>query len=287
MRIQPGQRKATISLIIPAKNEAKNLPHVLPFIPQDVDEVILVDGKSTDGTVEVARSLRPDIRVVTQTGKGKGNALRAGFAAARGDIIVMIDADGSTDPREMPVFVSTLMAGADFVKGSRFMQGGGSADITSLRKFGNWGLTTLVKLMYGGNFTDLAYGYAAFWRRILPPLELDGEGFEIETMMNVRALRSGVRVAEVPSFEAERIHGQSNLNTFRDGWRVLKTIMREWVRPQKYIGPHTPPAPRMDEREAHAPLPQLTQVGHRAGFQQHDPSLAPRAESLAEPERLR
>jgi glycosyltransferase involved in cell wall biosynthesis len=285
MRNQPSQRKATISLIIPAKNEAKNLPHVLPLIPAEIDEIILVDGKSTDGTVEVARSLRPDIRVVEQTGKGKGNALRAGFAAARGDIIVMIDADGSTDPREIPVFISTLMSGADFVKGSRFMQGGGSADITTLRKFGNWGLTTLVKLMYGGNFSDLAYGYAAFWRSVVPGLELDGDGFEIETMMNVRALRSGIRVAEVPSYEAERIHGTSNLNTFRDGWRVLKTIMREWVRPQKYIGPRKPVASRLDEQQPSAALPQLSRVGHRVSFH-FDPSLAPRAEALAEPERL-
>jgi glycosyltransferase involved in cell wall biosynthesis len=285
MRTQPHPRKATISLIIPAKNEAKNLPHVLPLIPTDVDEVILVDGNSTDGSVEVARSLRPDIRVVKQTGKGKGNALRAGFAAARGDIIVMIDADGSTDPREIPVFVSAIMSGADFVKGSRFMQGGGSADITPLRKFGNWGLTTLVKLMYGGNFSDLAYGYAAFWRSIVPGLELDGDGFEIETMMNIRALRSGIRVAEVPSFEAERIHGESNLNTFRDGWRVLKTIMREWVRPQKYIGPRQPVPTRLDEHQTPIVLPQWSRVGQHVGFQL-DPSLAPRAEALAEPERL-
>jgi hypothetical protein len=105
-------------------------------------------------------------------------------------------------------------------------------------------------------------------------------------MMNVRALRSGIRVAEVPSFEAERIHGESNLNTFRDGWRVLKTIMKEWVRPQQYIGPHQPPVARLDEQVRPAPLPQLTQVGHRVGYQR-DPSLAPRAEALAEPERLR
>ena len=165
------------------------------------------------------------------------------------------------------------------------MQGGGSADITALRKMGNWGLTTLVKLMYGGNFSDLAYGYAAFWRHIVPGLELDGDGFEIETMMNVRALRSGIRVAEVPSFEAERIYGESNLNTFRDGWRVLKTIMREWVRPQKYIGPRQPTVQRLDGQPQPAALPQLTRVGHRTGFQ-FDPSLAPRSEPLTEPERL-
>ncbi len=281
MTYRPGERRATISLVIPAKN----LPHVLPLIPDEVDEVILVDGASTDGTLDVARGVRPDIRVVYQTGKGKGNALRAGFEAARGDIIVMIDADGSTDPREIPVFVSALMAGSDFVKGSRFMQGGGSADITWLRKMGNWGLTTLVKLLFGGSFTDLAYGYAAFWRHIVPSLELDGDGFEIETMLNVRALRSGVRVAEVPRFEAERLHGESNLDTFRDGWRVLKTILREKVRPQKRVRPLNPPAARLDELPAPVILPRRTPAG-RVITCQVDPSYAPEAEALAEPERL-
>lgn len=285
MRYQPGQRKATISLIIPAKNEAQNLTHVLPLIPEEVDEVILVDGKSTDGTADVARALRPDIRIIHQPGKGKGDALRAGLAAARGDVVVMIDADGSTDPREIPMFVATLLVGADFVRGSRFMQGGGSADITLLRQAGNWGLTNLVRLLYGGSFTDLNYGYTAFWRRIGPALELDADGFEIETMMNVRALRAGLRIAEVPSFESKRVHGQSNLNTFRDGWRVLKTILKEWGRPQQWVGPQ-PRAVRPDAAPQSAALPRLTPVGRRVGFQ-FDASLAARAEALAEPERLR
>jgi glycosyltransferase involved in cell wall biosynthesis len=217
----------TVSVIIPAKNEAANLEHVLPRIPAWVDEVILVDGHSTDTTIAVARSLRPSIRILRQRGRGKGDALRAGFAAARGDILVMLDADGSTDPAEIPAFVAALLNGADFVKGSRFATGGGTADMSPLRRLGNWGFTTLVKLLFGGSFTDLCYGYNAFWRRTLPHLALDGDGFEIETIMNVRALRAGLRVVEVPSFEAERIHGESNLRTFPDGWRVLKAIGRE------------------------------------------------------------
>jgi glycosyltransferase involved in cell wall biosynthesis len=232
----------TISVIVPALNEARNLPIVLPRIPADVAEVILVDGHSTDDTVAVARAVMPSIRIIPQQGKGKGAALRTGFAAAKGDIIVMIDADGSTQPEEIPAFVAALVGGHDFVKGSRFLAGGGTADMSVLRRLGNWGFTMLTRLFFGGRFTDLCYGYNAFWRRVVPMLELDGTGFEIETMMNIRALRAGLRVTEVPSFEAPRIHGESNLRTFPDGWRVLKTIFRE-----KFTAQPLPLAHRAEE----------------------------------------
>ena len=216
-----------ISVVVPTLNEAKNLPHVLPNIPSWVDEIVLVDGNSTDDTVVVARDLVPNIVVVQQDQCGKGAALRCGFAAARGDIIVTLDADGSADPAEIPAFVGALLAGADFVKGSRFLQGGGTADMEWYRNLGNWGLVQLVRLRFGGRFTDLCYGYNAFWRDVLPYLDIeDANGFEIETAMNVQVLRSELNVFEVASREFRRIHGVSNLRTIPDGWRVLKTIVR-------------------------------------------------------------
>ena len=223
----PLHGKLKVSVVVPTLNEAENLPHVLPRIPEWIDEVLLVDGHSTDNTIEVARALLPTIRVVYQEGRGKGAALRSGFAAATGDIIVMLDADGSTDPAEIPYFVGALLAGADFAKGSRFLQGGGTADMEFYRKFGNWALLRLTRSLFGGQYSDLCYGYNAFWARVLPALSLDCDGFEIETMMNVRALRAKLKVVEVPSFEAERIYGKSNLRTIPDGWRVLKTIFKE------------------------------------------------------------
>src|SRR6185369_17837073 len=137
--------------------EARNLPHVLSRLPKSIHEVIIVDGNSVDDTLATARRLRPDARILTQNRCGKGNALACGFAAATGDIIVMIDADGSTDPTEIPRFVDALQGGADFAKGSRFRPGGDSDDITPLRRLGNMGLNGLVNVLMGTRFTDLCY----------------------------------------------------------------------------------------------------------------------------------
>jgi glycosyltransferase involved in cell wall biosynthesis len=226
-----------VSVIVPTLNEARNLPHVFARIPADVHEVIVVDGHSTDDTVEVARRLRPDVRIVMQTRKGKGNALACGFNAATGDIIAMIDADGSIDPEEIPRFVRALVDGADFAKGTRFAAGGGSSDITRLRALGNRILGGIVNTLHGTRYSDLCYGFNVFWRHHVPVFGLQaesagnkplwGDGFEVETLINIRVATAGLNVAEVGSFEHPRIHGESNLNTFRDGRRVLRTILAE------------------------------------------------------------
>jgi glycosyltransferase involved in cell wall biosynthesis len=216
----------SVCVIVPTLNEAANLPHVLPRIPADYD-VIIIDGGSIDGTPEVAATLRPSARMLTQAGRGKGDALACGFAAAQSDIVVMLDADGSARVEEIPRFLEALAAGADFAKGSRFLGDGGSADITRIRSFGNKLLSGLVNLLFGTSYTDLCYGYNAFWTDCVPDLAIDAEGFEVETQLNIRACKAGLLVVEVPSFEERRIHGVSNLHAVRDGVRVLRTILRE------------------------------------------------------------
>ncbi|MHC5701183.1 glycosyltransferase family 2 protein [Streptomyces tirandamycinicus] len=216
-----------VSVVIPAMNEAENLPHVFGTLPEWIHEVVLVDGNSTDATVDVARELRPDVKVVRQVGKGKGDALISGFAACTGDIIVMVDADGSADGQEIVSYVSALVGGADFAKGSRFANGGGTDDMTAIRKLGNRILCGIVNAKFGARYTDLCYGYNAFWRHCLESITLDCTGFEIETLMNIRVVKAGLRVQEVPSHEYLRIHGVSNLSAVRDGLRVLKVILRE------------------------------------------------------------
>ncbi|HEY1627836.1 MAG TPA: glycosyltransferase family 2 protein [Streptosporangiaceae bacterium] len=250
----PNPVNPRVSVVIPTLNEARNLPYVFTGLPVGLHEVIVVDGHSKDDTLAVARSLRPDVRIVMQTRKGKGNALACGFAAATGDIIAMIDADGSTDPKEIPAFVRALLDGADFAKGSRFIpgdSGAGSSDITRLRRLGNRALSSFVNVAYGTRYSDLCYGFNVFWRRHLPVFGLLaeaptgeqpvwGDGFEIETLLSIRVAVAGLRITEVPSYEHPRIHGSSNLRTFSDGRRVLRTIMAERRRARQLGGAEAP-----------------------------------------------
>jgi len=246
-----------VSVVVPTYNEAKNLPYVFNRLPDGIHEVIVVDGWSIDGTVDVARSLCPDVRIVHQNRRGKGNALACGFAAVTGDIIVMLDADGSADPREIPLFTAALLAGADFAKGTRFAFGGGSVDITATRAWGNHVLNRTVNILFGTRYTDLCYGYNAFWTRCLGAMELNvghrrkdgklwGDGFEIETLINTRIAKAGLRITEVPSFEDKRLHGQSHLNTWRDGLRVLRALLVERINGKgKGKGTRAMTAPRL------------------------------------------
>jgi glycosyltransferase involved in cell wall biosynthesis len=236
-------RSPRVSVVIPTFNEAKNLPHVFALLPEDLHEVIVVDGRSVDDTIEVARGLRPDVKIVLQNRIGKGNAMACGFAAVTGDIIVMLDADGSADPREIPRFVEALTSGGDFAKGTRFANGGGSSDITRTRAWGNRWLNRAANVLFGTRYTDLCYGYNAFWTRCLEVLALDagdrgqdtrmwGDGFEIETIINTRVAKARLHIVEVPSYEFERRFGQSNLATWRDGGRVLRALLVERVNGQ-------------------------------------------------------
>jgi glycosyltransferase involved in cell wall biosynthesis len=224
---------ALVSVIIPTLNEAENMRYVIPQLSRDYD-LIVIDGGSTDGTVEVVRELRPDAAVLRQPGRGKGDALLCGFLAARGDIIVTFDGDGSARADEIPRFVQALDE-ADFAKGSRFVEGGGSADLTFVRRLGNRFLCGLVNLLHRTAYTDLCYGYNAFRRSCLPFMPDSAPGFEIETMMNIRIAKTGLQIVEVPSYEDVRQFGRSNLNAFRDGFKILRVLIRERFRSQRAL----------------------------------------------------
>jgi hypothetical protein len=216
--------KLTTSLVIPTWNEAGNVGHVLRDLDR-FDDIVIVDGCSEDDTVAIARAVRPDVRVVLREPRGKGDALRAGFEAATGDVVVMMDADGSMDPREVEVFTAMIGVGFDLVKGSRLACGGGSHDLTVVRWMGNRALCGLANMLFDTAWTDLCYGYLAFRRDCLDRMALTADGFEIESQILANAALAGLRVAEVPSIEMQRISGDSHLSAPRDGYRVLRTMM--------------------------------------------------------------
>ena len=206
--------------------------------------MILVDGGSVDGTVQAARRALPGIITVLQTRRGKGNALAAGFARVTGDIVVMFDADGSADPAEIVRFVDALKAGADFAKGSRYTAGGGSADITRIRHFGNRFLNAVFNLGFRTRYSDLCYGYNAFWADLIPLLDLPDHAAPARPTARccgatasrsrpsstAASPRPKVAITEVPSVEKLRMFGESNLHAVSDGLRVLKTLITEWRR---------------------------------------------------------
>lgn len=222
-----SNERSTVSVIVPAMNEERNICWVLERIPAWVDEVIVVDGFSSDRTVEVARAANPDVVVVSQRGRGKGAALRTGFEEASCDYVIAIDADGSMEPAEIEYYVAALEQGYELVKGSRHLRASGSLDLTPVRRLGNTALVGTVNLLWGCTFSDLCYGYFGFRRDKLSSLGLTSGGFEIETEIAVRAVEAGLRIAEVPSVELLRHHGASNLNAWRDGWRILRLLARE------------------------------------------------------------
>ena len=230
-----------ISIIIPARNEAENIFKILSEINLDTHEIIVIDGNSTDDTVINASKHPKNPIILHQKSKGKGAALSLGFKMSTGDIVIAVDADGSNDPKELQNFISQIESGADLVKGSMNLFGGGSEDITQFRNFGNFFLTTTANIVFKTKWTDLAYGYFAIRKDLLDKLNISefdsrvsswlsyGQGFEIESLICCRAARAGAKIVEIPSFERNRWSGSSNLNSIPDGFRALLAILYEKI----------------------------------------------------------
>ncbi|MEE8471075.1 MAG: glycosyltransferase family 2 protein [Dehalococcoidia bacterium] len=227
--MQEPHKYPKISVLICALNEADNLCRVLPEIPTWVDEVVLVDGHSTDNTVEVAKALCPDIRIVHQGGQGKGDAIKCGVQSASGDIVVTLDADGATDPREMSKFVKALVGGFDFAKGSRLAHGQ-PPNMPRHRWLGNKVLTTTCNILHGTKYTDVCSGYNAFWKSAFLRLRLANDGFEMEQEMLVKVKRAELSVVEVEHHDAGRSNGVSKVADIRQGLVDLMVIIKERFR---------------------------------------------------------
>ena len=215
-----------VTVLICILNEEQNIPHVLPKVPEWVDEVLLVDGYSTDNTVEVARKLRPDIRIIYQSGKGKGDALKCGIQQATGDIIVTLDADGQTNPEDIQRFITPLLKGYDFAKGTRLTQGC-PPNMPKYRWFGNKSLAITCNILHGTRYTDICSGYNAFWKSVFQRLKLANNGFEMEQELMVKVKKMGLKVVEVEHYDAGRLGNNSKVSGVKQGLTDWWVIVRE------------------------------------------------------------
>ncbi len=221
--------KPRVTVLICTLNEGATIAEVLSRVPEWVHEILLVDGNSSDNTVDKARQAQSDVRVVYQPGKGKGDALKYGIQNASGDIIVTLDADGQTDPEEMPKFVEPLLTGYDWVKGSRLTHGR-PPNMPRHRWFGNKVLAITSNILHGTRYTDICSGYNAFWKKAFQHLNLDYDGFEMEQQMLVKVKKAGLKVAEVACHDPGRMGGVTKINDTKQGFIDWFTIIRERFR---------------------------------------------------------
>ena len=220
-------KRPYVSIVIPTLNEQRNINALISGIKRVIGdhdyEIIVVDGNSTDKTVSIAKRLGAK---VLHENVGKGYALRKGILAAKGDVIISMDADLSNRPNELKLLIAGIEAGYEICTGSRFLTGGGSDDMPLLRQFGNKVFVSIVNLLYGSRYTDMCYGYRSFSRKAVRELNLKEDGFGIETEINIKAQKMKLKILEVPSYEKQRSSEAAKLSSFRDGYGILKTIFR-------------------------------------------------------------
>jgi glycosyltransferase involved in cell wall biosynthesis len=216
-----------VSLLILCLNEIKALEVILPRINKNwVDEIIVIDGGSIDGSIEYSQGL--GFLVLKQTSKGIIGGYIEGLEAATGDVIITFTPDGNMIPEKIPELVNKMAEGYDMVIVSRYAEGAKSADDNLISGFGNWLFTTMVNVLYGSYYTDVLGFYRAFRKDIFNRLNLWNDiKLSIDTQMCIRCKRKGLRTAEIPGDEPARIGGQSSRSIIGNGLIELSTIFRE------------------------------------------------------------
>ena len=215
-------KKPKISLVIPTYNEAGSIANTIKEVPKGVvDEIVVVDI-SDDGTDEIARKL--GCRVFRQKGRGFGGAFRQGVEHSRGEIIVLMDADGSHNPEDIPKLIARIKGGYDCVLASRYTIESHSEDDTLLRSFGNWMITNLVNFLFHINTTDSLFLYTAIRKDAYRKLKLESDGFEYCIELLVKAFAYKLKLSEVPSTERKRYAGRTKVNDLKHGYLLIKSI---------------------------------------------------------------
>lgn len=226
------QKKPKVSLIVLTYNERAGLEKMMPRIKRSwADEILVVDYNSKDGTVELAKKM--GFKVIPQLIRGRGNAFRLGLEHAKGDILVYFSPDGNEIPEDIPKLVDKINEGYDMVIASRFSRLSKSEDATFIRRLGNNIFTSVINLLFRTKLTDAVNGFRAIRKSVMQDINTDARYFDIEIQMSMRCGKNGYKTAEIPTIEPKRIEGKGKLNTFVDGWRYTKLILREFLRKEK------------------------------------------------------
>jgi glycosyltransferase involved in cell wall biosynthesis len=230
-----------VAVCVPCYNEALTIGKVIEGFREHLPgaSIHVFDNNSTDGTAGVARRHGAEVYLVQH--QGKGNVVRRAFADVEADVYVLVDGDGTYDAAAAPEMVRRLTEDKlDMVVGCRQENAQDQGEkYRSGHRFGNFMLTTVLATMFGGRFTDILSGYRAFSRRYVKSFPALSSGFETETELTVHALELRMPCGEVQTLYGSRPEGsESKLSTYRDGWRILKTMVRLYMaeRPLKFFG---------------------------------------------------
>ena len=217
------------TLLIFNRNDIDGLKHIWNLIPFDLfDQVVAIDGHSTDGSYEFLTST--GVRTYLQAKMGRGNALAEAMQLVEGDAVFELSSDGNEDPRTIPLLLREIDNGADLVIASRFARGGRTDDTDDpmkVRRLGNRFLTYLINVLWGSKLTDSTNGLRAFRTEAWQKMHLDVSHFEAEFLMSIRATKLRLRVAEVPTVEGSRVGGKVQARTTKVGFALLRAVFRE------------------------------------------------------------
>jgi glycosyltransferase involved in cell wall biosynthesis len=222
------------TLLLPTLNEIEALRVVIPQIKREwVDEIIAIDGGSTDGTVEFLGG--QGIRVHAQAGRGFGQGMLQGMHIAKGEIVVEFMPDGNSIPADIPRIIAKMREGYDLVVGSRYLGGAKSDDDDWMTARGNWLFTQIVNVLFGAHYTDVLTGFRSYRRGPAMQLGLDAPGLSWPCQSSIRFARASLRVSEILAHEPPRIGGVRKMKPFKTGWEICKLIMRDllWFHPHR------------------------------------------------------
>lgn len=215
----------TTTLIIPTYNEIDGVKAIMPQIDRSwCDEILVVDGGSTDGTVEWLRE--NNWNVIQQTKPGIGEAYREAQAVTTGEVILTFSPDGNSVAERIPALVEEMRKGYDLVIVSRYLDGAKSEDDDSLTSIGNFLFTSMINICFGGKYTDTLVIFRAYRREILKTLDIDAPHMTYEVQISIRAAKAKLRIGEIPGDEPARIGGERKMRPFRVGLEILREIAR-------------------------------------------------------------